>query len=272
MSPIWPVALITYKEGIRNRALYGITLLALFLLLATHVVSGLIMREVGKVAVDMALSTVSLAGLLLVFFVVISLLAKDLDKKTIYMVITRPVSREQYVLGKYFGIALLILVSMAVLSILAGLSILLVKTTTSPVYFDRFSWAMVGLSLVCTTLSLLVLAALSVLFSTLTSTSFVAQILTMIAYIIGQSLNDVKSLIETTAKTTGGETSPAIVYMVKIAYYLFPNLSLFDIKLQAAHGLPIAPVYFVWTILYAAVYICLAIYIAMRIFRRREFP
>ena len=74
------------------------------------------------------------------------------------------------------------------------------------------------------------------------------------------------------AKTSGAEMPPAVVTVVNIAYYVFPNLSLFDIKLQAAHGMEIPLAYIFWTTLYAAVYICLAIYLAMRIFRRKEFP
>ncbi len=108
MSPLWPIALITFKEGTRNRAFYGISLIAFLMMGAAFFISGMVMRDVGKVAVDMALSTVSFAGLLLVLFVGIDLMAKDLDKRTIYMVLARPISRQQYIVGKFLGISLLI--------------------------------------------------------------------------------------------------------------------------------------------------------------------
>jgi len=73
---LWPVAVITWKEGIRNKAIYGISLFALLLLGANLLVSGMMMRSAGKTAVEMALSTVSLCGLLLVFFVGINLIGK----------------------------------------------------------------------------------------------------------------------------------------------------------------------------------------------------
>jgi len=66
---LWPVALITFKEGIRNKALYGITLIAMMLFGATALIATMIPREVGKVSIDMALSTISITGLILVFFV-----------------------------------------------------------------------------------------------------------------------------------------------------------------------------------------------------------
>ena len=138
MTTLWPIAFITFKEGIRNRAIYGISIFALLLLGANLLISNMIMQDVGKVAVDMALSTVSFAGLLLVLFVGINLMAKDLDKKTIYMVLSRPISRPQYIVGKFFGMVILLLVTLIFLSIFAVISIQLVRMS-APEYFLRFS-------------------------------------------------------------------------------------------------------------------------------------
>ncbi len=270
MTTLWPVALITFKEGIRNRALYGITLLALLLLIANFLISGMIMQEVGKVAVDVALSAVSLSGLLLVLFVGINLMAKDLDKKTIYMVLSRPVSRSQYIVGKFFGMTLLILTTMAFLSVCAIASIEVIRLAYAT-YFPRFSWSMVLLALSFSTLSLILLSALAFLFSSFTSTSFITLVLTVIAYIIGQSLGDVKALVEA-PQVVGIHVSAITVKIVQVAYYLFPNLSFFDIKIQAAHNLPLAPSYILWSITYGLVYTLLAVTAAAVIFRRREFP
>jgi Cu-processing system permease protein len=267
---LWPIAFITFKEGIRNRSIYGISILALLLLVANYLISSMIMQEVGKVAVDLALSTVSFTGLLLVFFVGINLIAKDFDKKTIYMVLSRPISRPQYIVGKYFGILFLILVSMAVLSLFASVSILMVKLAY-PAYFPRFSWSMVFLSLSLITLMLLLVSALSLLFASFSSTSFVTLVLTIVSYIIGTSISDVKALVEA-PQAVGIQFSPLTVKIVQAAYYIFPNLSLFDIKIQAAHGLPIATSYIVWVVVYGIVYTCLAIFFASLIFRKRQFP
>ncbi len=270
MTVLWPLALITFKEGIRNRALYGITLIALLLLVANYLISGMIMQEVGKVAVDMGLSTVSLSGLLLVLFVGVNLIAKDLDRRTIYMVLSRPISRSQYIIGKIFGMFLLILVTVIVLGLFAALSIMMVKMSY-PGYFQRFSWPMIGLSLFFIMLTLMMLASLSFLFSAFTSTSFITLVLTVIAYIIGQSLGEVKALVEN-PDIVGIHVSPPTVKLVQVAYYLFPNLSLLDIKTQAAHGLMIAPSHILWVVLYSLVYISLSILLAALVFRRREFP
>lgn len=270
MNVYWPVAVITYKEGIRNRALYGITLLALLLLSANLLVSSMIMREVGKVAVDMVLSTVSFAGLLLVLFVGINLLAKDLDRRTIYMVLARPISRVQYVYGKFLGMVLLLLTAEAVLGAICLLSIWMVKLSY-PTYFDRFSWGMVLLALLYAFIGLLMLTAISFFFSSLTSTSFVTLVLTLICYISGHAVADVKALVEA-PQGIGIEVSGLTQYVVKSAYYLLPNLSFFDIKTHAAHGLsiPLAHVYF--TLAYGLVYTGMVLALAALLFQRREFP
>lgn len=270
MNALWPIAAITFKEGIRNRAIYGISIFALLLLGANLLISGMIMQEVGKVAVDMALSTVSFTGLLLVLFIGINLMAKDLDKRTIYMVLARPVSRAQYIVGKFLGMSVLLVASIVFLSLFAAISIFMVKMSY-PGYFPRFSWPMVLLAVSFTTLSLILLSALSFLFASFSSTSFITLILTIISYIIGQSISDVKALVEA-PQAVGIQVSPITVKVVQIAYYIFPNLSIFDIKLQAAHGLPISLSYVFWAVSYGVVYTCLTIILASIIFRRREFP
>lgn len=270
MRVLWPIALITFKEGIRNRAIYGISILALLLLSANQVVCGMIMREIDKVAVDMALGTVSFTGLLVVLFVGINLLAKDLDKRTIYMILARPVSRVQYILGKFFGLVLLILFTMVILACFAFISIFLVKSGY-PDFFQNFSWALVLLAIAFSTLGLLLLSALSFLFASFSSTSFITFILTVVTYLIGHSISDVKALVES-PNEAGITVSDLTVKIVKVAYYLFPNLSLFDLKTQAAHALQIPLSYIFWTTSYGLFYTALAIGFAALLFRRREFP
>jgi ABC-type transport system involved in multi-copper enzyme maturation permease subunit len=271
MNVFWPLALITFKEGVRNRALYGIALLALLMLAATQLVCGMIMRDVGKVAIDMALSTVSFAGVLLVLFVGINLMAKDLDRRTIYMVLSRPISRSQYIVGKFAGVALLVLAATAFLGGAAIVSIGLTKVLYPTFFASQFAWSTVLVALVLIALMLVLLTALSFLFASLTSTSFVTLILTVVSYVIGQSLTDVKALVEA-PRVVGIEIPAATVKLVQFAYYVFPNLSLFDVKTQAAYGLTLPAPYLGWIVFYGVVYTALAVTAAALLFRRREFP
>lgn len=270
MNVLWPIAFITFKEGIRNRAIYGISFFAFLLLGANLFMSGMMMRSAGKASIDMALSTVSLSGLLLVLFVGINLIAKDLDKRTIYMVLARPISRAQYILGKFLGLGLLIITAVLFLSVVGGFSVFLVNLSY-PEYFDRVSFSLTAIAVFFTTLMLLLLSALSFLFASFSSTSFITLSLTIIAYIIGQSLNDVKALVDA-PKAFEISISPVMSALVKGAYYLLPNLSFFDIKLQAAHGLAVSPSYIGWVTVYGVVYTTIVISLAAIIFRKKEFP
>jgi ABC-type transport system involved in multi-copper enzyme maturation permease subunit len=268
MRRLWPLAFITFKEGTRNKAFYGISLLAIVLMGASFFISGLVMRDVGKVAVDMAVSTVSFAGLLVVFFVGIDLMAKDLDKRTIYMVLARPISRQQYIIGKFVGISLLVVVTVFLLSVFAAISISTIKWA-NPDYFPRFSWGPVFLAEAFIALSLVLLSALSFLFASVSSTSFITMVLTILSYIIGQSLSSVKAIVESPQDIT---VSPVTVALVRAAYYIFPNLSLFDIKAQAAHSLAIPSAFIFWTVMYGLIYIVLVITFAALLFTKKEFP
>lgn len=270
MKMLWPVAIITFKEGIRNRSIYGISLLALLMLLANFIISDMISQEVGKVAVDLALSTVSFSGLLLVLFVGINLMAKDLDRKTIYMVLAKPISRSQYLVGKFIGVSMLLMVCMLILSGFALVSLLLIQSGHI-IHFQRVSWPLVGLSFVFTTMMLMLVSALSFLYATVTSTSFLTFIFTVISYIIGMALNDVKALVEA-PQTVGISVSPVTVKVVQTAYYLFPNLSFFDIKTQAAHGLTVTSTYIIGAFAYGSLYVGIVLTLACIVFQKREFP
>lgn len=270
MQLLWPIAMITFKEGIRNKSIYGISLLALLMLMANFIISDMVSQDVGKVAVDMALSAVSFSGLLLVLFVGINLMAKDLDRKTIYMVLAKPVSRSQYLIGKFLGILFLIVSCLIIISIFSALSLLIIKTG-HPKQFGRFSWYLVGVSSLLTMMMLMLVSALSFLFASFTSTSFLTFILTVISYIIGMSLNDVKALVEA-PQAVGITVSPLTVKVVRAAYYVFPNLSLFDIKAQVAHGLALPMTYILGVIAYAVLYTSIVIIVACIIFRKKEFP
>ena len=269
MMAVWSVALITFKEGIKNRVIFGIFIIALLLFAATTVVITLFMRDIVKVAVDLSLSTVSFAGLLTLLFNGVNLFGKDLDKRTIYMVISRPISRSEYLVGKFLGIVLLALTVVVFLGLMSAVPVILSKRFY---YYPeaRFDWTIYFIAVIYIFIKLAIVSAVITLFASCTSNSFVALVLSLVTYIIGQSTEGVKLLMA--SKVEKIDVSPLLSYMVKIAYYIFPNISAFDLKTQAAHGLSISPSYILWTMLYAILYIFIALSIGALAFRRREFP
>jgi len=269
VKTVWPVALITFKEGIKNRVIFGIFIIALLLFAATTVVITLFMRDIVKVAVDMSLSTVSFVGLLTVLFVGVNLFGKDLDKRTIYMVISRPVSRSEYLVGKFTGIVLLALAVVAFLGILSALPVIMSKRFY---YYSeaRFDWGIYVLAVAYIFIKLVVMSSIITLFASFTSNSFIALVLSLITYFIGQSTEGVRALLASSIEKV--EVPRLLSYLVDVAYYVFPNLSAFDLKTQAAYGLSVSASYILWTLLYALFYSTIAVTIGTLAFRRREFP
>jgi ABC-type transport system involved in multi-copper enzyme maturation permease subunit len=227
------------------------------------------MRDIVKVAVDLSLSTVSFAGLLTLFFVGVNLFGKDIDKRTIYMVISRPISRSQYLVGKFFGILLLALTVTLILGLLSSLPVILSKKFYH--YPEaRFEWGIYSLAVLYIFIKLAIVSSIITFFASLTSNSFMTLVLTLVTSLIGESTEGVRSLL-----TSGVEiqkVSPLLSTMVNIAYYVFPNMSAFDLKTQAAHGLAVSWSYMSWTALYAIVYMAAVVAAGTLFFRRREFP
>lgn len=260
------IAWVTFLEGIRNKAVYGITLLAGLMMAFTIALSAMIMRDVGKVATDFTLSAVTFAALLVVLFVGVSSIARDMERKTLYLALARAVPRSRYLLGRFAGLSLLQAVIMLLLLVASLATLLLVRQMYGS-YFGTVSLGQVCLAHLFILLQMVLLTALSLLFSLVASSSFVTFLLTTLAWLIGSSTQAVKQLIETAKPET---ISPVIKSLVLAAYYVFPNFSLFDLKATAAHGLAVNPLQIGFSLLYAVGYSVTALSLAILLFNKKE--
>ncbi|NCC23831.1 MAG: ABC transporter permease [Deltaproteobacteria bacterium] len=267
MNGIILVAGLTFRQAIRHKAVHVVLALALGLFLANLVITSSFTWEVGKVAVDVGLSTVSLSGLLLIFFLGVGNLAADLERRSVYMVLSRPVTRSQFLVGTFVGMCLVLLAAAGILALCAVLSFkfsVMGKEAWVPM---GFSWSLFGLALAMQILALFVLLALGILLVCLTSQQFTALFLLFLAYVIGQSLETVQKAA--LARTALGE-NPVLTWVVKVAGWIFPNFSAFDYKLAAAYGLPQDPVQMAWVAAYGLAYIGFSLWLAVWAFSRRE--
>jgi ABC-type transport system involved in multi-copper enzyme maturation permease subunit len=267
MKSIWLLAQITCKEGIRNRALLGILFFAVLLCVVNLIFTNMFAYDLGKVAVDVGLSVVSIAGLAIIFFLGINLLAKDLDKRTIYIILSRPISRWQYIVGKFFGLGLLVLISVIILGLFAAGSVKFIMSTVPNYIPPDFSWTIFFIALIYIFLSLLVVSALALLFISATSSSFLAMIITAGTYFIGQNVEIVRKMYCQAENNSGNEVSKQLVEIIS---WIFPNLAIFDLKTTAAYGLPVITSDLIWPVLYGISYIGLVLIIAIVIFQHRE--
>ncbi len=265
MKQVWLLAKITYKEGVRNRILLGIVLVAVLLSAFNLVFTQMFAFDLSKVSVDLGLSTVSLAGLAVIFFMGINLLSRDFEKRTIYMVISRPIARWQYVLGKFFGLTLMVGTSVVILGLVAALGVK-ISMLAAPDYIPlNFSWKIFWLSLCFNYLSLMIVTALAQLFTCLVSTSYISLMVTACCYFIGQNVELVRKTF-----LDSSEMNRLYNKLIEMLTWLFPNLQAFDLKTTAGYGLPIEPFSLMWTAVYGLCYIGLVIAATICIFQRRE--
>lgn len=267
MKNIRILAGITFLEGVRNRFFYGLLIIALLLIGANLVLTHSFTYDLGKVAVDIGLSATAIFSLMIIFFLGINLISKDLDKLTIYMVLGRPVARWQYVIGKFLGLSLIILVSVLILGAISAASVVIATMGKGLHIPPNFSWQGFAIALIYQYLSLNLITGFTLLFAVLTTSSFMAMILALGTYFIGQNIELVIKLLTTTKYF---EQSEQFIKAAMALAWIFPNLAAFDLKTAAAYGLPLDPGYMVWTLVYGLAYTGMLLVITSLIFHRRE--
>jgi ABC-type transport system involved in multi-copper enzyme maturation permease subunit len=224
------------------------------------------MRDVGKVATNMALSTATFAALLVVLFVGITIQARDMERKTIYLALSRSVPRSRYLIARFWGLALLQSAIMILLLVASVATLLLVKQMYGT-YFGTVSLGLVAVAHLFVLVQMLLMTALSMLFSMFASSPFVTFMLTTLTWLIGSCTQEVKQLVETENTL---HIAPFTKALIKIAYYLFPNLALFDLKSTAAHGLAIDWTHLGLCLIYGLGYSVAVLTLAIILFKRKE--
>lgn len=270
MNALWSVSLISFKEGLRHRILYGTVIFALFVTAFAVLISGLYMRDISKIILDICLSAVDICGLLIPFFLAINLLSGDIEKRTIYSLLARPISRTHYIIGKFVGLSLLTALLMGIVT-MATLAAVLAATYIYPAHF--FSTVSISTILTCALFSLLgiiVLNSTVMLWCSITTSSFLAFMLTVATYLIGQSIEDLVRFMSVPIE--GVDISPFVQKTVMTALYIFPNLARFDLKAQAVYGVGPNLTELATLTMYAGSYSIAALILAIIVFRRRDLP
>lgn len=254
---MWCVAVIaqnTFRESLRDKILYNLLFFALLLIGASVLLADLSITEHTKIITDMGLAAINLVGVLIAIFVGIGLVTKEIERRTVYTIMARPISRAQFILGKYLGLILTLLVNVAVMCAVFLFTLWMTKT---PIYASLFQ--AIALMLV----ELLLVTAIAMFFSTFTS-STLSAIMTLGLYVVGHLTTDLKGIAQK------GENEAVTAIMTGI-YYLCPNLELLNIKGQAARGVAVSLSYQLLATGYGILYATLLLTAACVIFNRRDF-
>lgn len=257
---IWRILAIahnTFREAVRDRVLYNLVLFVLLLTAAAIFIGELSGGQERKIIVDLGLSAMLLFGVFIAIFVGVGLVFKEIERRTIYAIFSKPVGRGEFLVGKYLGLCLTLLVNVVVMGLGVSLALIYVNRGWDPLVFKI--WPAILLIYI----ELMILTGVALLFSSFSSPALSA-LLTFFVFIIGNFSSDLKSLA-TSMGSTGAR------WLFSALYYLLPNLANYSFITPAAHGQVPDIGHASVVILYAFVYVILILSSATLIFRQRNF-
>lgn len=259
-SVIWRITAIArnaFREAVRDRVLYNLVFFVLLLTAAAIFIGELSGGQERKIIIDLGLSAMLLFGVFIAIFVGVGLVYKEIERRTIYAIFAKPVGRGEFLVGKYLGLCLTLLVNVVVMGLGISLALMYVSRGWDPLIVNL--WPAIFLIY----LELMILTGIALLFSSFSSPALSA-LLTFFVFIIGHFSADLKAL-----SASMGSTAARGLFVT--LYYLLPNLANYSFITPTAHGHSPAPGFVAAVGVYAIVYITVILAVATLVFSRRNF-
>jgi ABC-type transport system involved in multi-copper enzyme maturation permease subunit len=250
------VAINTFREAVRDRVLYNLVLFALMMIGAAILVGQISIGIERLVIINLGLSAISIFGLVMAVFIGVGLVYKEMEKRTLYTLLAKPIRRSEFLVGKYGGLLLTLLVNTSFMTL--GLGVALYYVGHPFVRAD--AWILVAVYFIL--LQLALVTALALFFSCFSS-PMLSTLFTLGIYVTGVFGTDIRDIGEFTK-------NPALRIATHVVYYLVPNFHNFNVIGSVAHGESI-PVSLIWqNTVYAALYVALVLVAASSVFSRRN--
>lgn len=252
---IWTVAINVFWEVIRDRILYLIIIFALLMGASVRFIPELAATTEKKIILDIGLGAINIIGLIATVFVATALVNKEIEKRTVYLLVAKPISRAELIVGKHLGLSAVLGVLVAAMTVIY-LAILSLSRIPYPVgsilIASLFIW-----------FELCLVAAIGILFGVF-SGSLLATLLTFGIYFVGHSTRDLVALGKLTK-------NPGIEQLMMGLYLVLPDLARFNLKNDAVYGqVPYLPELII-NVGYGLLYGVLLLSVSTAIFSRREF-
>ena len=251
--PLLTVARITFKEIIRERLLAGIFLISVLVTAASFFLATISLDQNHRVILDTGIGAIHLSALFITVFVATNSMSKDLDRRALYLLLPKPMTRTQYILGKYIGFVFLLKTA---LLLLGGLFLLGLAFT------DRSLLLPATIDLLYSLAEISLLLGFATLFSTFTA-PLNAALYTIALFIIGHSLVTLRTFVALNGTVF-------IKGLVSVLYYVLPNFDKFDVRQAILYGLYPSGLSVLLTVLYWLLFTGLALYLAVRVMKVRE--
>jgi ABC-type transport system involved in multi-copper enzyme maturation permease subunit len=261
------IAVNVFRESVRDKVLYNLVLFAILLMGGSYLIGQLTAGQDVKIIKDLGLAATSIFGLFIAVFIGIGLVSKEVEKRSIYSLLAKPIERYQLVLGKYAGLVLTLAVNLAIMAVALYVVLAVMawvagpaaaraweRPAVDPLLLKAFAMTFVELSLV---------TAIALLFSTF-STPMLSAAFTFALFVAGRFSADLRNFNEVV-------DSPAAAWLTRALYFVLPNLAPFDVRAQVVHGDPVPAGYLALSTGYGALYIAALLVLSMLIFSRRDF-
>jgi len=254
-SRILTIASNTFREAVRDRVLYNLIAFALLMVGAAILVGQISIGIERLVVLNLGLTAVSVFGMLIAIFIGIGLVSKEIEKRTLYTVLSRPVRRWEFIVGKYFGLAGTLVVNTFLMTV--GVLGALFYVSHKIERLD--AWVLVAVYFIV--LQFLIITALTLLFSSFSST-IMSAVFAFALFVIGSFAEDLRGFAEITPGIAG--------MLAKGAAYVVPNFSALNVITSVAHGETVAGKLIFFNTAYAIFYSAAVLAGAVLIFDRRS--
>jgi ABC-type transport system involved in multi-copper enzyme maturation permease subunit len=267
MRAIVEVARAVFKESLRDRVPLTIVGFGVLLVAASFLISQMTAGQDLKIIKDLGLAALSMLGLLIAVFIGIGLVAKEVERRSIYNILSKPLTREQFLLGKYLGLVMTLAVNLSAMCV--AMYAVLAYQEYAASDLTKAGWSAPALDPRLMTAAvlifgeLMIVTAVALFFSTFSS-PLLSTLLTLGLWIAGHFNADLRHFEEVV-------DSPIAAQVARVLYYVLPNLAPFNVKAEVVHAVPVAASHVLLTLAYGAVYITMLLLASMAVFRRRDF-
>jgi len=265
MNNILRIAGLSFTEGIRQRVIYGVFAFGLIMSAATYLFIPFIGFDVCKVVIDFMLMSISIGCLMVIFFLCMPGLISDIKEQTIYFILSSPVKRSEYILGKFLGFSMILFVCLIILSIPAFLMIKLYIIKYPGYIAVHFGWHKLVLACFFKFYSAVIFLSVVFFIWNIIYSGVLASIASIIVYLISQNISAVKNI--TMASKNMSIVSQKLILFVS---WIFPNLGYFNLNTYASYGVELPEFYIAKIFIYGLSYISIAIILSIFLFKRRE--
>jgi ABC-type transport system involved in multi-copper enzyme maturation permease subunit len=261
------IAINGFREAVRDKVMYSLVAFAVLLMAASYIIGQLTAGQDVKIMKDLGLSSIAIFGLFMAIFIGIGLVSKEVERRSIYALLAKPLRRADLVLGKYLGLVLTLVVNVAIMT--AALYVVLAYVGWGETENARKAHEAALLdpalltAVVLTLVQLMIVMATALFFSTF-STPILSAALTFGVYVAGFFSTDLRNFDQVV-------DSPLAQRLARALYYVLPNLGSFDVTAQVVHGLPVGWRYVSITTAYGFTYIAVLLTMSVTIFSRRDF-